>query len=522
MKKFSYQLILGLIIGALATVLIFKCVCSKSFYKTDYLNWHKLNLILYHIQENYVDTLDQKKMTDAAVVSALAELDPHSVYMPPVVLKEADVKLAGNFDGIGIQFNVPADTAIVISVIPGGPSEKAGLMAGDRIVKVDSVVVAGVKMPQDSIVKNIKGPSGSKVLITVLRDKELIPFKLTRDKIPVKSVDVAFMMDDTTAYVKLTQFTRTTFEEFKDASKKLLKRGMTKMVLDLRDNSGGYFDQAYLLSNEFLNKDELVVYMEGRVRPRDDFKADGSGKLKDVEVSILINESSASSSEILAGAIQDNDRGVIIGRRSFGKGVVQEPINFSDGSGIRLTVARFHTPSGRCIQKPYSENYDYDIYERYAHGEMTDADSIRVDSTNVYYTTKGRVVYGGGGIIPDVFVPIDTTKITDFHIAVNKKAINMRFATSVFDRYKKELSVIDDFNKLEAWLNNFDVPSKFLDYASKNGIVPKEGEWDKCKEYLLPQLNGLIGRYTKLDDEAFYRFYMTIDDSIIAAKKENY
>ena len=511
---------MGLIIGVLATLVVLKFSDFNKKIKTDYSGWQKLNLILDQIENNYVDTLDVKEMTDAAVVAALSKLDPHSVYMPPVVLKEADDNLSGNFDGIGIQFNVPADTAIIISVIPGGPSEKAGLLGGDRLLMVDSVKIAGVKMPQDSMIRNIKGPSGSKVKITVLRDGEVIPFDIIRDKIPVKSVDVAFMMDDTTAYLKLTQFTRTTYAEFKKASATLLDKGMTRMILDLRDNSGGYFDQAYLLSNEFLDKGDLVVYMEGRFRPRNDYKADGSGKLKNIGVSILINESSASSSEILAGAIQDNDRGKIVGRRSFGKGVVQEPVNFSDGSGIRLTVARFHTPSGRCIQKPYSKNYNYDIYERYAHGEMTDADSIRVDSSNVFYTKAGLPVYGGGGIVPDLFVPIDTTKASQFYLNSNKKALPMRFANQVFDKYKKELSVIDDFAELESWMENYDVASNFITFAKKNGVSPKIGEWEESTEYMLPQLKGLIGRYTKLDDEGFYRFYMSVDNTIISACKE--
>ena len=310
-------------------------------------------------EKNYVDTIDMKGMTDAAVVAALAELDPHSVYLPPVELKESDTELAGNFDGIGITFNVPNDTAIVLTTIPGGPSEKAGLMQGDRIVKVGEKVIAGVKTPQDSMVRMMKGPSGTKVKITVNRNGVLIPFDITRDKIPVHCIDAAFMVDDVTGYIKLSKFTRTTHKEFKEAYTKLISQGMKKLVFDLRDNNGGYFDQALLLSNEFLQRGDGIVYMEGLHRSRQDYDADGRGALKDVELSVLIDEGTASSSEIFSGAIQDNDRGVIVGRRSFGKGLVQEPINFSDGSGIRLTVARFYTPSGRCIQKPYDKDYAY-------------------------------------------------------------------------------------------------------------------------------------------------------------------
>ena len=258
--------------------------------------------------------------------------------------------------------------------------------------------------------------------------------------------------------------------------------------------------------------------MEGKNRPRQDFDADGRGMLKDVQISVLINENTASSSEIFSGAIQDNDRGVIVGRRSFGKGLVQEPINFTDGSGIRLTVSRFYTPSGRCIQKPYDKNYDYDIYERYAHGEMTSADSMKVDTTAVYYTVRGRRVYGGGGIIPDIFVPMDTTKATTFYINCNRKATMMRFAQTMLDKYRGSLSGISDFNELDSFLDRIDVGSQFLDYAARvDGIRPKEGEWEETKPYLMPQLKALVGRFSKLEDEAFYRFYIPIDDTIQTA-----
>ena len=295
---------------------------------------------------------------------------------------------------------------------------------------------------------------------------------------------------------------------------------MKRLLFDLRDNTGGYLDQALLLSNEFLSKGDLVVYMEGLHRDRQDFKADGRGYLKDIQVSVLIDEVSASSSEIFAGAIQDNDRGVIVGRRSFGKGLVQEPINFTDGSGIRLTVARFHTPSGRCIQKPYGDDYDYDIYERYFSGEMVSADSMKVDTTAVYYTVKGRPVYGGGGIIPDVFVPIDTTKATDFHIKCNKKATTMRFASAMFDKYKGTLSTIDDFGKLKRYLEEIELDRQFLEYAARvDDIRPAPGEWEEASPYIMPQVKGLVGRYSKVGEEAFYRFYMPVDETINAALK---
>ena len=360
--------VLGIVLGVLATLIVVKYTDSRKEFDGDYNRWRKLNLILQEVERNYVDTIDMKAMTDAAVVAALSELDPHTVYLPPVQLEASETELAGNFEGIGIQFNVPNDTAIVLSVIPGGPSEKAGLLQGDRILKVDTSVIAGNKTPQDSMVARMKGPAGTKVGITVRRDGTDIPFEITRGKIPVNCVDAAFMINDTTGYIRLSKFTRTTYFEFSNAVDKLLASGMNRLLFDLRDNTGGYFDQAFLVCNEFLEKDASIVYMEGLHRPRQDFKADGSGKLKDIDLEVLINESSASSSEIFAGAMQDNDRGVIVGRRSFGKGLVQEPVNFTDGSGLRLTVSRFYTPSGRCIQKPYSDHYAYDIYERYAHG----------------------------------------------------------------------------------------------------------------------------------------------------------
>ena len=517
MKRFTPVLIavLGILVGALAVTTYNAYRQKRHFYNVQYGQWRKLNLILDQIDKNYVDTVDNEGVTESAIVAALAKLDPHSVYMPPVEFTESETDLAGNFDGIGIQFNVPNDTATVIEVIPGGPSEKAGLLQGDRILKVDDKVIAGVGFPQDSMVRRMKGPAGSKVKITVGRGKETIPFDITRGKVPVHCVDAAFMANDTTGYIKLSKFSKTTFNEVSAASVKLLAQGMKKLILDLRDNTGGYFDQALLLSDMFLERGDEIVYMQGLHRKKENYRADGKGILKDISLAILINESSASSSEIFAGAIQDNDRGVIIGRRSFGKGLVQEPLYFSDGSGVRLTVARFYTPSGRCIQKPYSDDYRYDIYKRYSGGEMYDADSIKVDSTAAYKTVGGRTVYGGGGIIPDVFVPIDTTRATNFYIACNKKATAMRFSSEMFDRHKGTISGIDDFDQLNRVLDNMDIPARFMEYASRvDGITCSKEEWDETEEYLLPQLRALIGRYSKLGENAFYKMYLEVDTTI--------
>ena len=515
--------VLGVLVGVLATLLCVRVGENRRALRTEYNDWRKLNLILRSLDENYVDTIDRKKVTDAAVNAALGALDPHSVYMPPVELEESEADLLGSFEGIGIQFNVPNDTAIVLEVIPGGPSEKIGLQPGDRLLKVDEKNIAGVRFPQDSMVRRMKGPAGTKVTITVGRGKEVIPFEITRGKIPMHCVDAAFMVDDTTAYLRLSKFARTTAVEVYQRLKPL--EGMKRLILDLRDNTGGYFDQALLLSNMFLPKDAPVVYLEGLHRSRKQYKADGNGFLKDAQLAVLVNEGSASSSEIVAGAIQDNDRGLIFGRRTFGKGLVQEPLYFTDGSGVRITVARYYTPSGRCIQKPYAseEDYAYDLYNRYSGGEMLTADSIKVDTSSVYYTAGGRKVYGGGGIVPDVFVPIDTTRASKFYLACNRKATAMRFASAWFDAHKAELQAIDDYGKLTAYLDSAGLEKAFLAFAlRKDGIRPASAsEWVSEKPYMLTQVRALVGRYSKLGDDAFYHIYLAIDNVFAAAMDNN-
>ena len=513
--------VLGIVLGAMLVLTVQKITENNRRLSARYDDWRKLNLVLQKVDEMYVDTVDRESVTDAAVSAALSKLDPHSVYMPPAELEESETDLAGNFDGIGIQFNVPNDTAIVLEVIPGGPSEKIGMLPGDRLLRVDDKVIAGVKFPQDSMVRRMKGPAGSKVTVTVLRDGVQIPFEITRGKIPVHCIDAYFMVDDTTGYIRLSKFSRTTYSEVLNASVELLGSGMKHLVFDIRDNTGGYFDQALLLSNLFLQRGDMIVYMEGLHRKREDYKADGKGILKNVGLTVLIDESSASSSEIFAGAIQDNDRGVIVGRRSFGKGLVQEPVYFTDGSGIRLTVARFHTPSGRCIQKPYSDDYQYDIINRYNGGELTGADSIKVNRSEEYLTMGGRKVYGGGGIIPDVFVPLDTTLATRFYIDCNRKATPMRFASDYFDRHKAELTAIDSYPALLKYLDSSSLESRFLAFAkAKDGIVPASAdEWAETSPYLMPQVKALVGRYSKLGDNAFYHLYLEMDETFAEAMK---
>ena len=513
------EILLGVVMGVILTLVVVRYKENHKILNAKYVEWRKLNLILEEIEKNYVDTIDQAGMTDAAIAGALAKLDPHSVYLPPVKRQQADEELASNFEGIGIQFNVPTDTAIVLEVIAGGPAEKAGLLVGDRLLKVNDEVIAGVKFPQDSMVRRLKGPSGTKVVVTVGRGKDVIPFEITRGKIPLHSIDAAFMIDDTTGYVRLAKFSSSTRKDFVEAYTGLLDAGMKHMMIDLRDNSGGFLDQALLLSNEFLSKGDTIVYMEGLHRRREVYRADGRGQLKDIGLTVLISENSASSSEIFAGAIQDNDRGTIVGRRSFGKGLVQEQFAFTDESGLRLTVARFYTPSGRCIQKPY-EDYDYDIYKRYTDGEIFSADSVKLNKEDVHHTRSGRVVYGGGGIMPDVFVPMDTTRASTFYVDCNRKTTQMRFASAIFDRYAAQLRTIDNYRDMDAFLARIDIPREFRRFAlSRDGISVKDDEYAETLSYLLPQLNALVARYSKLGENAFYKYYLPVDSTVEEALK---
>jgi len=481
--------------------------------------WDKLLLVLSQVDGNYVDPVNYGKVTEDAIPYVLQKLDPHSVYLTPQELTNADEQLQGNFDGIGVQFNVPNDTAVVINVIPGGPSERAGILSGDRLVKVNGENVAGVKMNQDSLVRRLRGKSGTKVNVEVKRVgvKDLVSFDIRRDKIPVKSIDVSFMINDTTGYIKLSKFTRTSYKEFMEALADLKTQGMKSLLFDLRGNTGGYFDQALLLSNEFLNKGDLIVYMQGRHRPRQDFYADNNGKYRDLSIKVIIDEGSASSSEIFAGAIQDNDRGVIVGRRSFGKGLVQEPIYFSDNSGIRLTVARFYTPTGRSIQKPYDENYREDIIERYRHGEMLNKDSIKTNDSLKYTTPKGKIVYGGGGITPDIFVPIDTTGVGPLFIKVSNQGLTFRFSAKMADDYRPDLNKITNLKELNKFFSQVDFEQRFLQFASLNGITATKQEWEESKDLIINHIRAFVGRYTPLDDNAFYPILLEKDNTVLTA-----
>ena len=504
MKKSTILIaLLGIVIGLLLAVLYGQIRSSRRNLRLGDSHWRKIELILESIDRNYVDSIDYNKVNEAVAAAALSALDPHSAYMPPQILRESEEDLMGNFDGIGIQFNVPNDTAVVIDVIPGGPSEKIGMQAGDRLLKVDSTNIAGVRFPQDSMVRRIKGVAGSKVLVTVKRGSEIIPFEITRGKIPTHSIDAAFMVSDTTGYLRLSKFSRTTELEFVQSTAELVDQGMRELIVDLRGNTGGYLDQACRLSNLFLPRNAMIVYLEGRNRRHEEFRADGRGPFQDLGLKLLVDEGSASSSEILAGALQDNGRARLYGRRTFGKGLVQEPYFFSDNSGMRITVARYYTPGGRCIQKPYSDDYDYEVIQRYESGEMVHADSMRVEK---------------GGILPDVFVPVDTTRAGQFYIASNRKATAMRFASAYFDSHRRELSQIDDYGQLLAWLDRAGLEQQFLAFArSQDKLVPKPEEWATDRQYIMTQVQALVGRYSKLGDKAYYHLFLHTDPTFKAA-----
>lgn len=468
--------------------------------------WSKLLLVLDQVEKNYVDSVSNSDIVEQSLPHILESLDPHSVYLPPKDLQEADQSLAGNFSGVGIEFNVPEDTLVVINVVPNGPSERVGILSGDRIVTIDGKNVAGIKFSQDSMMKLLRGPINTAVNVGIKRsgEKDLLSFDIKRGIIPVHSVDAAIMLTPTLGYIKISSFAVTTHKEFMVAAASLRAQGMKSLLLDLRDNPGGFLEQAYALCNEFLDKGDMVVYMEGRMRKREDFIATGSGHFKDIRLYVAINENSASSSEIVAGAIQDNGRGKIVGRRSFGKGLVQEPVYFSDSSGIRLTVARFYTPSGRCIQKPYTEDYRYDILERYQRGEMQTADSIKA---------------GAGGIIPDVFVPMDTVGVTDFLVKVNRKSLLMKFSSLFADHNREKLSGISDYQSLESLFLSENLAAQFRLYASSEGVKPQPGEWETSGNIIMEQLKGLIGRYSALKEEAFYHYLVKVDNLVEKVKE---
>ena len=481
--------------------------------KTD-----KLSGVLNFIEMEYVDSVSKDQLVEQTIPALLENLDPHSVYIPAKDLQRVTEPLEGNFEGIGIQFNMLNDTVVVIQTISGGPSERIGIMPGDRIVTIDDSVVAGINLPDEEIVSRLRGLRETKVRVGVKRQPidGLMEFEITRDRIPLYSVDVAYMIDDETGYIKISQFSRTTFREYMEAAERLNAKGMKKLILDLRGNGGGYMEQATSIADQFLEEGRLIVYTEGKASPRADVYSTSRGINLETEVVVMLDEWSASASEILAGAIQDNDRGLVVGRRSFGKGLVQSQTMFSDGSALRLTVARYYTPTGRSIQKPYdagSDDYFHDLDRRFLHGEFDEADSISFDDSLKFVTPGGNIVYGGGGIMPDVFVPRDTAGLTVYYNQVVRLGLVYRFAFDYADKNRASLTRFDNAMVLNEYLDRQDLMSDFIDFAQGEGAGRNTVQIARSGEIIHTQIKAYIARNI-IDNEGFYPIISKIDDAL--------
>lgn len=484
----------------------------------------KLDLLLNLIDLQYVDTVNRDELVESAIPKILAELDPHSVYIPAEDLQIVNDDLDKSFSGIGVQFNIQKDTIMIVAVISGGPSERLGILPGDRIVTVDDSLFVGPAITNDKVMKRLRGPKGTKVKVGVKRSssEELLSFEIVRGDIPLHSIDASYMLQDKVGYVKVSKFGSGTYDEFVEALTNLRIEGAERYIVDLRGNSGGYLDAAILMTNEFLKEGDLIVYTEGKAEKRRDAVADGRGVFAQTPVAVLIDEWSASASEIFAGAIQDNDRGVVVGRRSFGKGLVQQQIPLRDGSAIRLTIARYHTPSGRCIQKPYSDKdeYDMDILNRYLHGEMDDKDSIKAlpDSLK-FFTTQGRVVYGGGGISPDVFVPRDTIGMTSYYTKIYNGGILYDYTFEYVDKNREKLALYKDFTSLLNYLNTQNLADELVQFAQGRGIPKNDKMYAESKALMQNRIKAYILR-SMLGDEAFYPVFNENDIVIRVALQE--
>ncbi|MDD4644810.1 MAG: S41 family peptidase [Bacteroidales bacterium] len=478
----------------------------------------KLSSVLGFIEENYVDSVNMDSIAETLIPALLEKLDPHSIYIPPLDLLEVNETLRGNFDGIGVQFNMQNDTILVIQTVKGGPSERAGVLPGDRIISVDGIPVAGVKMAEDSIVNRLRGEKGSEVKVGVYRKRthEKLSFSLTRGIIPVPSVDVGYIAAPETGFIRINTFSQTTYPEFQEALSKLKRSGCRKLIIDLRGNSGGIMDPAIRIADDFLDKGKLIVYTEGHSRTREEYRATQEDSGENLALAILIDEGSASASEIVAGAIQDNDRGWIIGRRSFGKGLVQEQAMLNDGSALRLTTARYYTPTGRSIQKSYShgtEDYYHDIAKRYKKGEFLVADSIHFNDSLKFTTPQGRTVYGGGGIMPDYFVPYDTSGITPFFLKINAAGLIYKYALTYSDQHRDELFAFKEVDELSDYLDSKDVLGSFKTQILTNGYNPTAYEWRESKLIIRTQLKAYIAR-NFMDNDGFYPIIQTIDNTL--------
>lgn len=480
---------------------------------------NKLNALLHIIDEQYVDTVSMFNLVEEAMPQILAELDPHSSYIPAKDLEAVNSDLKGSFSGIGVQFTIQDDTIHINSVIQGGPSEKVGLLAGDRIVEVDDSSFVGKIVTNSEAMRRLKGEKGSKVKLGIYRpgEKEILHFTVVRGDIPVKSIDAAYMINDKFGYVKVNKFGETTYPELLVALAQLSQANCKGMIIDLRGNTGGYMAAAIQMVNEFLPNNKLIVYTEGRKSPRENYTSNGTGSSQTMPLIVLMDEGSASASEIFAGAIQDNDRGTIIGRRSFGKGLVQQPIEFSDGSAIRLTIARYYTPSGRCIQKPYEKGndaeYEMDIITRYEHGEFFSADSIKQNIKEIYHTSLGRTVYGGGGIMPDIFVPQDTTGMTSYYRMAATRGLIIRYTLDYTDKNRNKLKEYDTPQKMEAYLKTQNLLEKFAEYAERKGLKRRNILMYKSKQLFEESLYGNI-IYNMLGIEAYITYSNLTDKTV--------
>ena len=481
----------------------------------------KINQVLNLIQMGYVDPINSDSIMEEAIKDMIKRLDPHSAYIPKEDLEMVNSELAASFSGIGVQFSIQNDTVQVVSVISGGPCEGVGVLAGDKIVQVNDSDFTGETITNERVMHALRGPKGTEVKIGVARNgvDQVIPFLITRGDIPVHSVDAKFIIStkqgEKIGFVRVSRFAENTYDEFIAALATLKNQGATSYILDLRENSGGYMDQAIKMANEFLSRGDMIVYSEGRAYPRYDAKANGSGRFQREKLVVLIDNFSASASEIVAGAMQDNDRATIIGRRSFGKGLVQQQIPFNDGSAMRLTVARYYTPSGRCIQKPYKlgeqEDYAQDLVDRFEHGEFFSADSVHFADSTVYYTKNGREVRGGGGIMPDVFVGRDTSLYTPYFNRVSNLAYTYQFAYQYANKHRAELSKYTDWQSLEKHLLEANWVPEFVAFAKDKGIEPNYEQLAISRPLLIRMVNAYIVRNI-LDDEGFYPLFERDDD----------
>ena len=490
-------------------VFLLLCLCAMGAgaQGLNNIQLRKLQMAEFAISRLYVDTVNESRLVEHAITGMLEQLDPHSTYNNAEEVKAMNEPLQGNFEGIGIQFQMIEDTLLVIQPVSGGPSEKVGILAGDRITAVNDTAIAGVKMSTEDIMKRLRGPKNSEVDLTIVRRGVTDPllFTVKRDKIPIHSLDASYMIQPKTGYIRINRFGATTADEFADALKKLQKQGMDDLILDLQGNGGGYLNAAIDLANEFLAQKDLIVYTKGRSEKQSCFYAKGSGRFKTGRLVVLVDEYSASASEIVTGAIQDHDRGVVVGRRTFGKGLVQRPIDLPDGSMIRLTIARYYTPSGRCIQKPYEnkegedmlDKYHSDLMNRLKHGELMHADSIHFPDSLKYQTLRlGRTVYGGGGIMPDFFVPIDTTQYTDYHRQLVAKGVIIRSTTGYIEKHRDELK--KKYRNFEAFNRKFEIDDAFMAdvraLADKEKVKFDQAQYDRSLPLIRTQLKALIAR----------------------------